>query len=534
MIEFPFFNMQQLNLDWIIDKIKGMLSFLPDDGTAGQILRRTADGAEWSDETGDSVESVNGKTGAVVLDADDILMNDNSSVEDTVDDLKSAFEDVLSVKTYTDTEEIPVTLQFTDGFCEPSNGQIYNYSNFQYSQKIAVQEGDFISSYDPNETPYYRTVTAYYNNVLQPSKGASQGNTSYTVPSGVDEIILTGYKSQNYSQTTITRQSTKTSSNLKQWPLGYMSVRGDMGSGDTLTLPMENVSHDNITVFTGRVTTFSSLKIGKNISGTPNIVIDGTNVVITNDLNESVTVAHGLTIASDIQVVIETQENMNLKRLVVSSCGEDFVYNSTFRYNYGSGATYATSVGSVLTDCVLSWTCRNINKPIWLFGDSYLSFYPQRWTYYLVQDGYMDSCMINAYAGEGAKDAYAALVNLLSVTVPKIVVWCIGMNNGDSSSAVNSTWKEKYDGVIELSKKYGFELVLYTTPTTPTVNNKFKNAIVRASNYRYVDADGAVKADDNGNWISGTLYSDDTHPTIAGAKIIYHQFLADLPELTAK
>ena len=89
MIEFPYFNMQQLNLDWIIDKIKGMLSFLPDDGAAGQILRRTADGAEWSDETVDSVESVNGKTGAVVLDADDILMSDNSTVEDTVDDLKS-------------------------------------------------------------------------------------------------------------------------------------------------------------------------------------------------------------------------------------------------------------------------------------------------------------------------------------------------------------------------------------------------------------------------------------------------------------
>ena len=90
-IEFPYFNMQQLNLDWVIDKIKGMLSFLPDDGTAGQILRRTADGAEWSDETGDSVESVNGKTGVVVLDSNDILMDDNSSVEDAVSDLKSTF-----------------------------------------------------------------------------------------------------------------------------------------------------------------------------------------------------------------------------------------------------------------------------------------------------------------------------------------------------------------------------------------------------------------------------------------------------------
>jgi len=97
MIEFPFFNMQQLNLDWIIDKIKGMLSFLPDDGTAGQILRRTADGAEWSDEEtggGGAVDSVNGQTGTVVLSADDILMNDNTSVEDSVTDLKSAIDEI--------------------------------------------------------------------------------------------------------------------------------------------------------------------------------------------------------------------------------------------------------------------------------------------------------------------------------------------------------------------------------------------------------------------------------------------------------
>lgn len=81
MIEFPFFNMQQLNLDWIIDKIKGMLSFLPDDGTAGQILRRTADGAEWSDEeTVGAVESVNGKTGAVVLDKTDIGLGNVANV----------------------------------------------------------------------------------------------------------------------------------------------------------------------------------------------------------------------------------------------------------------------------------------------------------------------------------------------------------------------------------------------------------------------------------------------------------------------
>lgn len=68
-IKFPFLTHQQLNLDWILSKLKDVLSFIPEGGTVGQILRRTNDGADWSNET---VESVNGKTGTVALNASDV------------------------------------------------------------------------------------------------------------------------------------------------------------------------------------------------------------------------------------------------------------------------------------------------------------------------------------------------------------------------------------------------------------------------------------------------------------------------------
>ena len=70
----PFTTMQELNLDWILTKIKNILRFVPDDGSVGQILRRTRSGAEWSDEqgAGGSVTSVNGMQGAVVLGAADV------------------------------------------------------------------------------------------------------------------------------------------------------------------------------------------------------------------------------------------------------------------------------------------------------------------------------------------------------------------------------------------------------------------------------------------------------------------------------
>ena len=66
--------MQEINLDWILTKVKNILRFVPDDGAVGQILRRTAHGAEWSNEQGGggAVNSVNGQTGDVVLDAADV------------------------------------------------------------------------------------------------------------------------------------------------------------------------------------------------------------------------------------------------------------------------------------------------------------------------------------------------------------------------------------------------------------------------------------------------------------------------------
>ena len=71
MIKYPYPNMQQLNLDWILGRLKAIMKFLPSGGAVGQILRRTSTGAEWSDEGAlvASVSSVNGQTGDVVLDA---------------------------------------------------------------------------------------------------------------------------------------------------------------------------------------------------------------------------------------------------------------------------------------------------------------------------------------------------------------------------------------------------------------------------------------------------------------------------------
>lgn len=47
MIKFPFTTLQQFNLDWIMQQLRKILDFMPLNGSAGDVLQRTADGAAW-------------------------------------------------------------------------------------------------------------------------------------------------------------------------------------------------------------------------------------------------------------------------------------------------------------------------------------------------------------------------------------------------------------------------------------------------------------------------------------------------------
>ena len=122
MIKFPFFNSQELNLDWIMLELKEILKFMPLNGNVGDVLQRKPEGAAWealsavsmdihslastTPASGDEiplydisaqgnrkitvadiqaglvapVTSVNTKTGAVVLDKTDIGLGNVANV----------------------------------------------------------------------------------------------------------------------------------------------------------------------------------------------------------------------------------------------------------------------------------------------------------------------------------------------------------------------------------------------------------------------------------------------------------------------
>lgn len=262
--EFPYFNMQQLNLDWVIDKIKGMLSFLPDDGAVGQILRRTADGAEWSDETGDSVESVNGKTGAVVLDADDILMSGNSSVEDAIDYLKSDFNDVF---TFTLAKSInrlnPTTI--TSGAYIANDDSLVPQTGYGYSDFIDVTPGEKI------RCTYWSSVANARGVFYDGSK-----NKLATITSQADLTNYTGID-YPYWECTIPTGAVYVRVNVRpawvgsSWmvvlnrafPTAYVAYTGDtieksINSDVTVTMPYYPKLHGKKIMFCGDSITYGS------------------------------------------------------------------------------------------------------------------------------------------------------------------------------------------------------------------------------------------------------------------------------------
>lgn len=425
-------------------------------------------------------------------------------------------------------ENIEPYLRFSSGYMG-QNGVIASSTTLKYSNKIPVLPGDVIET----EGIGWRFITAFSGNTTVQASGV-QNVAKYVVPDGIDGIVITAYISHTGEGILIsTTESNYNKINAKRIAAGYMSEAKSLVSGENITLPQHNVKNGNRYIFNANITTFDTVYFSK---GTPRVTVNATTVSVTSDLGNVVTFNHGLTITHDITIDIEEGESLYLSKLRIASAGN--VYEAPMspvvRFNADSGSPSIVSTGSSLTDCRFSWTSRNAEKPIWLFGDSYFSWYPQRWTYYAAQDGNLEGCLLNGFAGQNSASAITSLYNLLSVYRPKTIVWCLGMNDGDTASAVNASWKTNYEKVLAMSKDYGFELVLYTVPTTPTINNNFKNEIIRSSGLRYIEADKAVRIDSSGNWVAGALSDDNVHPTELGAKILYYRILADFPEIMCK
>lgn len=284
--------------------------------------------------------------------------------------------------------------------------------------------------------------------------------------------------------------------------------------------------------FFANFSTFGSLTIahGKGSYGGGYIEIDSTKIkVFTYNGTLVEEFEHGLTIADFLSVVIYTKNNSGCRSsITIMSSGGSYTAG-TARY-YSSRAAVLCNATFAMTNVKMQYVVNDAKEIVWVFGDSYVSLGdPNRWATQLVLDGHKN-VLICGFGGAQSANEIVPFRAMTELCDPKFIVWCLGMNDGDSG-AVNANWKKYVDEVIATCGEKHITPILATIPNVPNITHTYKNAYVKATGCRYVDFAKAVNAESAGaTWYSGMLSQDNTHPTALGAKALMYRFILDVPE----
>lgn len=312
-----------------------------------------------------------------------------------------------------------------------------------------------------------------------------------------------------------------------------------MNSGDVLTVSATfDCNKNDVEEFFANITSFDTLTVAHGGSDRfmgGDVVITNTEVMIKTYNNTVLkSEAHGLTISDFIYVCIEKDDKTNAKVTIMSKSGT-YALQTTAGTYYGVNGAIKASTTSELTNATLKYIAKDLSKDTWLFGDSYITLNDNgKYMTQLVNMGFADKICSCGYGGAASVNIMFDFRNLTAIAKPKRIVWALGMNDKDGDNSVNANWNAFYNEVRTYCDSNGIELILATIPNTPSVStaNSYKNEIVRASGYRYIDFAKAVNAEsDNSSWFDGMLSSDNVHPTELGAKVLASRFLMDVPEI---
>jgi lysophospholipase L1-like esterase len=332
--------------------------------------------------------------------------------------------------------------------------------------------------------------------------------------------------------------------------------------GDVISLEDNTVINNKNLTFTCDIAELSGegvirLGHGKTAYGATYIEIDETEIRYYNyasELSEPKTYNHGLTIKDYLTVSIDADYGSATVSLMTSGG----YYTGGAGWSGRNGAIFAEVENTEVENVTMRWYCEDYRNNIWLVGDSYFSSTStSRWTSYLIKNGYK-KIMLMSHSGMRSERGITEVKQALAHGTPKYIVWCMGMNNGDSGGTVNSKYLAATEEFLEICAEKGITPILSTIPSTPTVDNSAKNewvknwALTTGGRYidfaravggdrydasligkkSYVNAKGVTEFNSTGyEWYANMLYADLVHPDELGAKALYMQALADFPEL---
>lgn len=445
------------------------------------------------------------------------LKSDLSQVEELVIDSseKDVFENITPI--------------WGDGYVD-TNGGTGGSGSYVHSQKINVSKGDVIDFLRDggHAVETMRFVTYYNGNSVVAEKGVNNSVLPFVIPSGVDGVICStsasvqGLNFYFIKQSIDTEKKPKFEKYIKKTSGTYTEHFNLSNGSYSQSVEFQNALGYTVT-FKAKITDLSGItKIfrGKTSYGS-GIGFDGTNLYqyYANDTTAVRTKPHNLTLLDYVSLTIKVDYS-KIARVTISTNGGRFTWDVP---NFLSSKGFVEVVTQdTLTDCSLSYRCSALDKPTWIYGDSYCVWWNEdnaRWPCHLVSDGYKNF-MINAYGGRKSAEALQMLKNDFSFgIIPTTIVWCLGMNDKDTESSPNPSWLSCVEELIGICNKNKIELYLSTIPNVPSTETKntFKNEWVISSGQKYVDFANAVDG------ISGMISSDNVHPTEQGAIALYEE-----------
>lgn len=252
------------------------------------------------------------------------------------------------------------------------------------------------------------------------------------------------------------------------------------------------------------------------------VEIDDTNVyeyITGNTATPAYTNPHGLEISDFLNVAVRIGTSVARAELVITSLAGSV--SKTINWMGCTGQAILTAVSGSYNNVELSMGGNAYKKDVWFFGDSYADYWPPVLYQKNVTDFHLD-----AFSGRNSAAALTSLQNALKLGTPKVLVWMLGMNDGDGS-AINTSYKSVFDSVKSICKNMGIAFVPCTIPNCPVVNNYHKNAYVRANAEHYIDMAKILGADyTDSTWYDGLIAADNVHPSEKGKVVIANAILA--------
>lgn len=480
--------------------------------------------------------------------AQELGNNDNIPVSqkfftDSFTDIPELYIKNMSIKTGTDLMEIATVYE---------NKYIINNNN----QLEMVDSNDYDTFRIVSIPGYYRSnnnmrfmaivnnnnqVLAYYSNVDICETDSNAAYIYFSVAKTITNFMI-GYGVIAPTETKYVSSKIYTTGDwIKEriYSKGYKTLSGNLSSGDSFETDIVQLKKNNIYSFTAKITNLTQIDIGhgyQQLYGQSYISVYSNYLVLHNysDTETTETISLNFSLADFIKITITVNDDETASITIMTNGNQTTINNITWR-GCSNDVSFVKAINATLTQCSFTWSAGDYKKPVWIFGDSYVTQSNQaRWTYYLSENDYINNVLLSGYPGETSSAGRIAFRNYLQdFGKPAFAVWCYGMNDGsDSESEPNSSWLSALKLFLSMCNEFDITPILATIPTVPSINHEQKNAYVRNSGYRYIDFANAVGASASGVWYAGMLSSDNIHPTAMGAYALYMQAKTDVPEIT--